>query len=804
MRDIEDDGAEAEQSVQEAILELLDADSELDDAARELVLSALAEVTDQDDDDAETDWSPTYLTNITVSGFRGIGSTAKLDLPPGPGLTVVSGRNGSGKSSFAEAVELALTGSSYRWRGKQSLWSESWRNLHKPNPCALRVRFTREGGRPVTVGVDWAPDAELTDCSLWNQCEGKDRAEGIEDLGWTRPLERCRPVLSYDELGRLFDGGPSALYDALAKLLGLEVLSAVEKKLAADLKEAKLVKDTADTLRKEAIAALASSDDERAAGLVKLMKKHVRPVDDILAVVTGSSQPETGVLTALRGISEMAVPSVDELESCMARLQSAWDNQRRTELEMAALAAERMGLLHSALEYHARAGDSECPVCGEGRLNGDWATRARIALAEGEASVAEYRSAADALNSAQAEVRALTTRLRQVPAVPGIEIHALALYNPAAEHASAIPVDDITRLGELKAALTDAVGAAELLITEAGELLATREGAWGPLAAQVAAWIPEERRAQQLDARYKAAMAAKNWANKQGAAFRNLRLKPIAAQARQIWSELRQESNVDLGEITLTGTATRRKAVLSGSVDGEPTHALSVMSQGEQNAVALALFLPRATSVRSPFRFVVLDDPIQAMDPAKIDGFVRVLTNVARTHQIIVFSHDDRLASVIRDTGVDARLVDVVRGSGSRVTSRLNTDPARRLVDDALAMVLDDNLPDDVKGRVAPNLFRMALESAAKQAHYARQISAGRSRAAVEAQWQAAKKTRQRLALAIHGDEKADVTDWLKARRGRKNVLDIGNAGAHGRVDNLVKEDVRDLEHAVDDLLEPR
>jgi len=162
------------------------------------------------------------------------------------------------------------------------------------------------------------------------------------------------------------------------------------------------------------------------------------------------------------------------------------------------------------------------------------------------------------------------------------------------------------------------------------------------------------------------------------------------------------------------------------------------------------------------------------------------------------------LASVIRDTGVDARLIDVVRNSGSKVTSRLNTDPARRLVDDALAMVQDKNLPADVKGRVAPNLFRMALESAAKQAHYARQISAGRSRAAVEVQWQAAKKTRQRLALAIHGDEKEDVTDWLKALRGRKNVLDIGNAGAHGRVDNLVKEDVRDLERAVDDLLGPR
>ena len=47
-------------------------------------------------------------------------------------------------------------------------------------------------------------------------------------------------------------------------------------------------------------------------------------------------------------------------------------------------------------------------------------------------------------------------------------------------------------------------------------------------------------------------------------AFRNLRLEPIAAQARKIWGQLRQESNVDLGDITLEGTATRRRAVLGG------------------------------------------------------------------------------------------------------------------------------------------------------------------------------------------------------------------------------------------------
>ena len=55
-----------------------------------------------------------FLRTITVEGFRGIGPKATLDLTPGPGLTLVVGRNGSGKSSFAEGLELLLTGDTHR------------------------------------------------------------------------------------------------------------------------------------------------------------------------------------------------------------------------------------------------------------------------------------------------------------------------------------------------------------------------------------------------------------------------------------------------------------------------------------------------------------------------------------------------------------------------------------------------------------------------------------------------------------------------------------------------------------------
>lgn len=53
---------------------------------------------------------PIYLKEIRPSNFRSFGAEARIDLPARPGLTVVAGTNGLGKTSLIEAVEWALTG----------------------------------------------------------------------------------------------------------------------------------------------------------------------------------------------------------------------------------------------------------------------------------------------------------------------------------------------------------------------------------------------------------------------------------------------------------------------------------------------------------------------------------------------------------------------------------------------------------------------------------------------------------------------------------------------------------------------
>ena len=70
---------QAEQSVHDVILKMLEQDPALDAAVKGAVLDALAEVVGQAQDNRETRTAPTFLTSISVVGCRGIGRRARLD-----------------------------------------------------------------------------------------------------------------------------------------------------------------------------------------------------------------------------------------------------------------------------------------------------------------------------------------------------------------------------------------------------------------------------------------------------------------------------------------------------------------------------------------------------------------------------------------------------------------------------------------------------------------------------------------------------------------------------------------------------
>lgn len=797
------------------VLARADEDTDLSEEARLVVLAAmegaddLAEVLGDETTRSELVTALTnptgaaaepvgaYLTSITVAGFRGIGSQTTLPLRPGPGLTVVAGRNGSGKSTLAEGLELALTGTNSRWKNKPAIWSQDWRNLHAGGTANIRVGLAEEGTGTTVIGVDWpAGDVSVDECSRWVQRAGK-KQERIATLGWETALGMYRPLLSYDELSGILEGTPSAFYDQLYKLLGLEQLNDAITRLDGEVKQLRQPAYEARKARDALRPKLESLDDPRAAAALAQLKKTKPDLDSVRPLITDGTN--NAVPQAWVRAERLSTPEPEDIRLKCEALRSAAESERQEMQRSDALAAERAKLLEMGLNFHEHFGDQKCPVCGSGTLDDTWAVAARAALEQDQ----EAARSLTAVRAATAQARsAVLAAVRDVAGPPPADPDLTALADARAAYDAfvKVPADGEAALAEhVSERLGPLQDAYARLRAEAVQLIQERADAWGAVAVELAEWVGKAERAAEAAPKLKMADEAIKWLQRNAGELRNERITPLAAEAKRIWGALRQESNVDLGEIRLEGQKTSRRVLLKAEVDGSDTDAFGVMSQGELQALSLAIFIPRATSPSSPFRFLVLDDPIQAMDPSKIDGFLEVLVRLAETRQVIVFTHDDRLPSAIRSTRAPAHIIEIVRGQNSVVSVVDSTRPADRLLEDAYAIAIDDAVPGDVKKKAVPMLCREALEVVAWDVFSARQFATGHSRVDTEQVWDAATTTRQRVGLAVDPSNDATIDRWLSGGSARRTTMTVATKGAHAGVDDYV-DVVRGARLATSDL----
>lgn len=800
--------------VVDLVMAAADGDPGLTEEAKLLLLAALtvdddseAEVPAGDRTDTSTEHAAgdapcaAYLKSITVAGFRGVGPEARLDLQPGPGVVVVAGRNGSGKSSFSEAVEVALTRTSYRWASKSAQWRAGWRNLHADDPCRIRVELAEEGGGTTALGADWADGDDLGDGTFWAQRPGEKRDTSVDPLGWATPLEHFRPLLSYDELGGILEARPSQLYDRLSTVLGLGPIADAQDRLDAIVKDAKAPRSEANKQVRAMKEALAESEDARAAQALEHLKARRTDLGALERLATGVSQPESGELAVLRRLGTLTVPPAEQASAIVAQWRNAIDVLTENAGSATDALALRMDVLAHSLRHVESAGPGTCPVCGVGELDAEWAERTRRELDELKAKTSALRDAGTRRTESQQRLRALLPPMPEVlQADIGAEPAGRVDVVRAWQECAAVDVRKIDGPPAFLAAYERLDAALPELRKSADAERQRREDRWAPLATRLAGVVAALHTADEADARLATAQAAATWLKDHANELRNERLRPVAELAKQIWALLRQESNVDLGGIELTGAKTQRRVVLSAEVDGQDAGgALTVMSQGELHALALALFLPRATLPASPFGFVVVDDPVQAMDPAKVDGLARVLERIGQTHQVIVFTHDDRLPESVRRLGIDARILEVHRAEGSRVEITTGSDPASRYFDEAHA-VARDRVDEVVWRRVIPLLCRMAVESACRELFMARRYSRGESRDAVEKLWEGAQTSRKRVALALRDDAEADLRGWVNDGQRRKAGMDVVTSSSHAGLGRDPVGAIRDVEVLVGDI----
>src|ERR1022692_4640180 len=532
-------------------------------------------------------------------------------------------------------------------------------------------------------------------------------------------------------------------------------------------------------------------DDERARACLTALRGTAWDLDAARAVATGYVAIDRGQLERLRRLAQLSVPAAQEVSDMTAGLRAAADQLDAVMGTAAGQAKVLAGLLASALEHHRSHGDGDCPVCGRpGALTAQWqeATQHQVDRLREEAWASDTAAAAAMQAVVQARgLVSLPPGILTEPAPAGTEPRPV---REALIHWARLPATDLATPPGLRA-LADHLDvtfsllaqAVKALTVNAVEELARRDDRWSSVAADVASWCADAGSAVEGAKPVASVKKARAWLVSATADLRNARLAPLAGQARGVWTMLRQESNVDLGAFRLAGTATQRKLELDVSIDGAAGAALGVMSQGEPNALALRVFRPRATMAESPFRFLVVDDPVQAMDPAKVDGLARVLEQVAVDRQVIVFTHDSRLAAAVRDLSIPATILEVTRRPGSVVTVRRCLDPVEQALKDARALNADSGVPAAIAARVIPGLCRTAVEAAFTQAVWRRELRAARPRAEIETDLtDAGQRLINLAALALFGDagQRAKVLPRLDgAGSVFANTFKALNKGAH-------------------------
>ena len=706
-----------------------------------------------------------YLESVAVRGFRGIGPTCELHLQPGPGLTLVVGRNGSGKSSFAEAAEFALTGDSLRWSGKSLDWKRGWRNLHEEAAPEIKVTMRVEGERePRAVRVRWT-SGRLESAETAVTVPGQGR-HSLDSLGWRTAVQSFRPFLSYTELTTIAGGRPIDRYNSLAPMLGMESLRGPIE----DLRQARLASEKQIDAAHGAVGGvrdmLAGYSDGRPTEVAEALRGNW-DLSTIEALVAGTEPAAAKRDELLAALEHIAAPDLDRVATAASNLRAAAENLEALRGGDADRARRLAGMLQAAVELHDRHGDVDCPVCGrEDGLHGDRVAelRSEIKRLRSEASAvdAALEAAGDARVAAKAAMTVLPEVLDRARAVDvGVDVSELQATWDAWFDAPETGAELAAHLDSLCLPLLEAATVVRVAAGDRRQRLADQ---WRPIAEQLAEMLPVARAGQVAERRLSALKNAERWLKRCEAAIRDERFDTVKTQVTDVWDTLAVDSNVTLEDVRLGP----KKVEMDVTVDGDSGAALGVMSQGELNALALSLFVPRARFDESPFRFAVLDDPVQAMDPVRVDGLARVLHDLARTHQVVVFTHDDRLPSAIRRLQIPGTIVSVTRRPKSRVELKKSLDPIQAAIEDARAVELSDGLPDEVRRRVVPGLCRQAIETACLESGRGRLLAGGMSLDECEATWATADRLLPRVAIALYGnpDRAGDVYGTLNNKFG--------------------------------------
>jgi DNA repair exonuclease SbcCD ATPase subunit len=624
--------------------------------------------------------------SIELSGFRGFAARNVLNLDAD--AVVIRGDNGTGKTSVVDGLLWLLSGELLhlveRQRGLRRT-EDVVTNRFNPGGAVVclsiavegrNLRFTRTGDQRSTsltatddLGGAWeGADAEALLANAYQLTSVAELKHAV--LTWG--------VLRQDALRSALENAGGALHERVAGLIGLESVSRfaaatsrnadglVQTRTAAERARQRAIERHEQALvtyeaAREDAGRVEKTEELLAAGLTKLQDslpvwlKLIRPdkVDrQHLADLTRTIGSMLSSLQRLRAAQRALSPLPEDTAALIERAERELESAAQASAAATESAPTQVQLASAAVQL---LGD-HCPVCDQPIDEASVRQHLRGVLRHAEALVA---------TSHESQERLASARMSLAQAHAAARNRQAALDEVAARTSDVrAKLNEVNSLFHLDAPELD-VSTVDALIQNLPVISNELESLSGNIPQASDAYL--SRLAGEVEAI--AAELAKTEADLASATSRSERAKGLEHAARDAAQHVLEEAltalrpsfaevfdrltpNPAFTELLARQDVLRNRNQIVPMVrDRErdlEANPLLIFSEGQLNVVALSYFLGMALNARdAELPFMVLDDPLQALDVISILDLSDLCRQIRDQRQLIVTTHDRRFADVL-------------------------------------------------------------------------------------------------------------------------------------------------------------
>lgn len=663
------------------------------------------------------------LDFIEVCGFRGFRDLVRINF--GRGFTVITGRNGVGKSTLCDAVEFAITGSIDKYAVEKAareslsdyLW---WRGEGVPNSHYVTASFVNDSGNSFTItrtrerGSDRSPEEiraalcrghapddalrQLTRTSIirdeWIAALSLDLTEterfdlvrsALGALEGSEAGSRAKEVVTAAEAAHTkveaaYEAARSRLADRLTQQS--ETQAALSR--SGDVPGAlQVIAAAAPDVPTEITARLAAGRSALANGRARLgrMNEALQLGRDVAAGQALYNAPEA---VANREAASAAHEAAQREQEAAQQALSEAEQRLTREEELDAMAAS----LSLLVEHGERLGlhDEHCPLCAAHRTSDEFAAGLAAARRRIASLASGVQAARDALATAKQNARQPTLVLQTTAAA--VQAHADELRRLRDQEAAHVDFYDQWGLDHRFIKDPDGLEQAisperdrlidlerALLVLEASQAVSRMSS----IESNISALRAEiEKLAQAVSQSQNAVTAAREIersVRRVSAEIIDERLAQISPLLNELYQRLRPHADWRTIDYSIRGDVRR---FLSLKV-GDGLNPQFVFSSGQRRAAGLAFLLSvHLARAWTPLKSLLLDDPVQHIDDFRALHLVEVLAALRLDgRQIICAVEDPALADLLC-----RRLVSTSTEGGRRLDIDLGPRGATSVVID--------------------------------------------------------------------------------------------------------------------------